>query len=146
MITIESMTRQHAPAVKAMMQTFYASPAVHTNGSAEIFQNDIEACVSDNPFLEGFVFLEDGTPVGYTMIAKSFSTEFGRPCVWIEDIYLLPQYRGQGLAGRFFALLESRFPGSILRLEAEEENHIALRAYHKAGFSQLPYMELIKLL
>lgn len=146
MITIETMTNTHAPAVYAMMQTFYASDAVLTNGSDEIFRNDIQACISENPYLEGFVFLQEGVVVGYAMIAKSFSTEFGRSCIWIEDIYLQPQMRGQGTAGQFFDFLEQRFPNSILRLEAEEENHWAIRAYRKAGFDVMPYLEMFKLL
>ncbi len=146
MILIESMAADHAQAVRAMMQTFYTSPAVHTNGSEEIFCRDIQACISETPFLEGFVFAESGGLVGYAMVAKSFSTEFGRPCIWIEDIYLLPEARGQGMAGRFFAFLEERYPGAILRLEAEEENIGAVRAYRKAGFGIMPYLELYKLL
>ena len=146
MIEIRSMTRQHAEIVHQMMRTFYASPAVHTNGSDEIFLNDIRACISDDPFLEGFVFCREGCVVGYAMIAKSFSTEFGRRCIWIEDIYLQPQARGQGTAGQFFAFLEERYPGAILRLEAEEENEFALRAYRKAGFEVMPYLEMFKLL
>lgn len=146
MIKIESMTAAHSAAVFAMMQTFYASPAVHTNGSEAIFRADIDACVSGSPYLEGFVFLCDGEIVGYSMVAKSFSTEFGRPCVWIEDIYLQQEMRGQGLAGTLFDFLEARFPGTILRLEVEEENSRAVRAYEKAGFSVIPYSEMIKLL
>lgn len=146
MMKIESMTAAHSQAVFAMMQTFYTSPAVHTNGSEAIFRADIAACVSDSPYLEGFVFLQDEEILGYSMIAKSFSTEFGRPCIWIEDLYLQPGSRGQGIAGQFFAFLENRYPGSILRLEVEEENSGAMRAYQKAGFSIIPYEEMIKLL
>ncbi len=145
MIVIEPMTAAHAEAVHTMMRTFYASPAVHTNGSDAIFQSDIQACVSNDPYLEGFVFSENGAVVGYAMIAKSFSTEFGRRCIWIEDIYLLPEARGQGVAGCFFAFLEQQYPDAILRLEVEEENHGALQAYCKAGFQVLPYMEMYKL-
>ena len=143
---IRTMTQQHAQIVHQMMRSFYASPAVLTNGSDEIFLNDIQACISDDPFLEGFVFCREQEVVGYAMIAKSFSTEFGRRCIWIEDIYLQPQARGQGTAGQFFAFLEARYPGTILRLEAEEENEFALRAYRKAGFDVMPYLEMFKLL
>ena len=143
---IRPMTQQHAQIVHQMMRSFYASPAVLTNGSDEIFLNDIQACISDDPFLEGFVFCREQEVVGYAMIAKSFSTEFGRRCIWIEDIYLQPQVRGQGTAGQFFAFLEARYPGAILRLEAEEENEFALRAYRKAGFDVMPYLEMFKLL
>ena len=146
MLNIAPMIADHVDKVYEMMQTFYASDAVLTNGSDEIFRADIQACISENPYLEGFVFLQEGVVVGYAMIAKSFSTEFGRSCIWIEDIYLQPQARGQGAAGQFFGFLEQRFPNSILRLEAEEENHRAIRAYHKAGFDVMPYLEMFKLL
>ena len=111
-----------------------------------IFQNDIEACIGESPYLEGFVFTEAGKAVGYGMIAKSFSTEYGRPCVWIEDLYLMPQCRGQGVGSRFFALLEQQYPHSILRLEVEEENTRAVQVYRKNGFDVMPYMEMKKLL
>jgi ribosomal protein S18 acetylase RimI-like enzyme len=143
---IVPMTAEHAPKVYEMMQTFYASDAVLTNGSDAIFRSDIQACIGDNPYLEGFVFRQNALVVGYAMIAKSFSTEFGRPCIWIEDIYLQPQVRGQGMAGTFFRYLEEAYPDAILRLEAEEENHHAIRAYRKAGFDVMPYLEMFKLL
>ena len=146
MIQIEKMTGRHAREVADMMRTFYASPAVLTNGSEEIFQNDIEACIGESPYLEGFVFTEAGKAVGYGMIAKSFSTEYGRPCVWIEDLYLMPQCRGQGVGSRFFALLEQQYPHSILRLEVEEEKTRAVQVYRKNGFDVMPYMEMKKLL
>ena len=81
---IEKMTREHEQEVLEMMRVFYASPAVLSNGSEEIFQNDVENCVNDSPYLEGYVFIEDEKILGYAMLAKSFSTEFGKPCIWIE--------------------------------------------------------------
>ena len=85
---IECMTRAHAESVIDMMRTFYASPAVSTNGSEAIFRADVEECLGASPYLEGYVFTEGETLVGYGMLAKSFSTEFGKPCIWIEDLYL----------------------------------------------------------
>ena len=130
--------------VLAMMKVFYSSPAVLTSGSAEIFENDFAACVENSPYLEGYLFREDGDVIGYAMAAKSFSTEFGKPCVWIEDLYLKPAFRGQGRAALFFSFLEEHHPDAIFRLEAEKENVGAVRAYRKNGFDELPYMELIK--
>ena len=34
---------------------------------------------------------------GYGMAAKSFSTEYGRQCIWLEDIYIKAEYRGLGI-------------------------------------------------
>lgn len=145
MITIRSMTQADAETVIAMMRVFYASPAVSTNGSEEIFQADVENCVGDSPYLEGYVFEEEGRILGYAMAAKSFSTEYGRPCIWLEDLYLLPEARGRGIGTRFFDYMEKKYPGTILRLEVEEENRRAVSVYRKCGYDTFPYMEMKKL-
>ena len=42
--------------VLEMMRVFYASPAVLSNGSEEIFKADIDNCINESPYLEGYVF------------------------------------------------------------------------------------------
>ena len=64
---IRPMVRLDKNAVLDMMRVFYASPAVLSNGSEEIFKNDIENCVNESPFLEGYIFEEDGMIQGYAM-------------------------------------------------------------------------------
>ena len=140
--TIRMMTRDDAAAVHEMMRVFYASPAVFTNGSEEIFSLDVDECVSGSPYLEGYVFEEGGEILGYTMLAKSFSTEFGKRCIWIEDIYVKDEYRGQGIASKFFEFIYEKYDGCLFRLEVEEENERAKRVYEKCGFEVLPYMEM----
>ena len=139
---IRKMTAQDKETVLEMMQVFYASPAVLSNGSEEIFRSDVDACVTDNPYLDGYVWEEMGEILGYAMCAKSFSTEFGKPCVWIEDLYLKPRARGQGRGGAFLRYIRSAYPGALLRLEAEPENAVAVALYRKMGFEELPYLEL----
>jgi ribosomal protein S18 acetylase RimI-like enzyme len=141
---IRNMTAADKEEVLAMMRVFYASPAVLSNGSEEIFCSDIAACVSDNPYLEGYVVESDGQILGYSMIAKSFSTEFGKPCIWIEDIYLKPESRGKGIGGEILQYIQAQYPGAVFRLEAEPENEIAVGLYRKMGFEELAYMELKK--
>lgn len=141
---IRNMRKEDKDIILDMMRVFYASPAVLSNGSEEIFAADIENCVNDSPYLEGFVF-ENGNEIqGYGMIAKSFSTEFGKPCIWIEDLYLKPEYRGQGIGSKFFDYLEKTYTDCIFRLEVEEENERAIHVYKKNGFEILPYMEMKK--
>lgn len=79
--------------VISMMKTFYSSEAVFTNGSDEIFEADFKACINNSPYLEGYVFTSDEIILGYAMLAKSFSTEFGKSCIWFEDLYLKPEFR-----------------------------------------------------
>lgn len=142
---IELMNIEHKESVLEMMRVFYASPAVLSNGSEEIFHNDIENCINDCPYLEGYVFKNGEEIQGYSMIAKSFFTEFGMPCIWIEDLYIKPEYRGQGIGGQFFAYIEEKYPNVIMRLEAEEENERAISVYKRCGYEVLPYLEMKKI-
>lgn len=141
---IRLMTKEDKPCVLEMMRTFYASPAVLSNGSDKIFSNDIDNCVSDNPYVEGYIFEEENQIQGYAMIAKSYSTEFGKPCIWIEDLYVQEAHRGKGIGTRFFRFITDKYTDCIFRLEAEEENEIAICLYKKCGFSVLPYVQLKK--
>ena len=142
--SIRQMVESDRAAVMDIMQTFYSSPAVLTNGSAEIFEADIDACVSDSPYAEGYVFEDGGKIIGYGMLAKSFSTEFGKPCIWIEDLYIKEPHRGMGIGSAFFNMISEKYPNYLLRLEAEEENERAIAVYKKNGFEVLPYLEMKK--
>ena len=132
-------------AVIDLMRSFYTSEAVYTNGSEEIFSNDVDACVSDCPFASGYVFTRgDGSICGYSMLAHSYSTEFGKPAIWIEDLFIEEDARGEGLGGRLFDLIREKYPDHIHRLEVEGTNLHAIRLYKKSGFTTLPYAEMIR--
>ena len=143
-MNIRKMIQDDKSTIIDMMRVFYASPAVLSNGSEEIFEADVENCVNESPYLEGFVFEKNDEILGYGMIAKSFSTEFGKPCIWVEDLYLKPEYCGQGIGSKFFEYLEQNYTDCIFRLEVEEENERAIHVYEKNGFAVLPYMEMKK--
>ena len=55
---LRHMEERDRAQVLEMMRVFYSSEAVMTNGSEEIFNNDISECVSESPFAEGFVFTD----------------------------------------------------------------------------------------
>ncbi len=104
-----------------------------------------EEIMRSDVYLEGFVFEYGGERAGYSVIAKTFHTEAGMS-IWIEDIFILPQFRGKGLGGEFFAYLDKNYSGRFrrFRLEAEPENEAAIKLYTKNGFRFLPYSSMVK--
>ncbi len=74
---IKKLTNEKRALVVEMMQEFYISPAVSTNGSNQIFNLDIDACISNSPYLEGYVFEKNNQICGYTRLCKKF---FNRIC------------------------------------------------------------------
>ncbi len=146
MITIRPMEKKDTDAVFQMMRSFYNSPAVLHQSSDAVLRQDIADCVGDNPFVEGFLF-EDGSVIaGYSMAAKGYSTEYGGVCVWVEDIYVIPEYRGRGIGTQLFQFLEDRYRDKAvrIRLEVEKHNLQAIECYKKIGFEEVPYTEMSK--
>ena len=82
--------------------------------------------------------------LGYAMIAHSFSTEYGKRCIWIEDLYLKEEARGQGLASAFLEYIRKAYPDALHRLESEYENDHAMDVYRHKGFTELPYVEMVR--
>ncbi len=142
--TIRYMAEKDKSHVIDMMRAFYASPAVSTNGSEEIFEADVNNCIGKCPYIEGYIFENEGKIQGYAMTAKSFSTEFGKLCIWLEDIYIKEEYRGRGIGKFFIEYIKEKYPNAIFRLEVEAENKRAVSLYKKCGFEFLPYMEMKK--
>ena len=143
MVNIRKLREEDREIVIDMMRRFYNSPALITNGSEEIFASNVDNCLNNSPYLEGFVFIAENKVIGYGMLAKSFSTEFGGECIWIEDIYLEEEFRGQGRGSKFIQYVKEKYSDKILRIEAERDNERALETYKKQGFKELPYMELV---
>ncbi len=73
-----------------------------------------ENFVADRETFEHFLFEQkaaeimplaeyNGIPAGYALFFTSFSTFLGRPGIYLEDLYIKPEYRGRGMgkAGAF---------------------------------------------
>lgn len=142
--SIRRMNETDREQILKMMREFYASDMVFTDGSEEIYNADIDNCIGECPFVEGYVFDDGNNIQGYAMVAKSFSTEFGKQCVWIEDIYIKNEFRGIGIGSSFLRYVEEKYPDSIFRLEVENHNERAVNVYKKCGYTVLPYMEMKK--
>lgn len=131
--------------VLSMMEVFYASDALLVHPETAVLEKMLSDALQDTPLLTGYGFEVDGALAGYGMVTRSYSTERGGICVWIEDIYIKPQYRGQGIGSAFLRFVEEANPGAMrLRLEAEPENERAMHVYQKAGFEILGYTQLVK--
>ena len=143
---IRAMQLKDMEEVVGMMRVFYDSPAVIHAAPDEILRQDVKDCVGDCPYIEGYIFEENDRILGYSMVAKSYSTEYGGICVWVEDLYMKEEARGLGIGTAFFSFLDEKYKDQAVRfrLEVEEENERAVAVYKKAGYHPLPYMQMTK--
>jgi ribosomal protein S18 acetylase RimI-like enzyme len=87
----------------------------------------------------GHVWLIDCGPAvaGYAIVTFCFSIEFGGKFALLDEWYLDPEFRGQGIGSDVLHQIESamRSDGmSAIRLEVERSNVNAERLYRRSGF------------
>ena len=94
------------------------------------------ALFGERPVADALLAMVDNEAVGYAIYFRTFSTFVGRPGIFLEDLYVRPGFRKQGL-GR--ALLEAvarvsvELGGGRLEWNALDWNENALRFYRSLG-------------
>ena len=53
--------------------------------------------IFDKQIAEVLFVLEEGKKVGFALFFHNFSTFLGRAGIYLEDLFVLPEYRGRGL-------------------------------------------------
>jgi len=75
----------------------------------EATEGDIRALLFGSPRRAEALFVEwDGAPVGFAFWFYSVSTFDGRTKLYIEDVYVEPEYRNRGIGRHIFADLARR--------------------------------------
>ncbi len=127
-----------------MSRAFYASGAAKgeiTDDLRESFWKEI----LKGELLKGYFFEVNGEVAGFALTPVYASQEFGGRVLWIDELFVKPQFRGQGLATEFFGFLENNSQGcKLLRLEVEPDNKKAISLYKSLGFENLIYGQMIK--
>ncbi|MBP1561872.1 MAG: GNAT family N-acetyltransferase [Oscillospiraceae bacterium] len=142
---LRKMTAEDRAFFLAAADEFYHTDAVEKPLPMSRLEADFDEIMRSDVYLEGLIFEYDGQRAGYSILTKTFHTEAGLT-LWIEDIYILPEFRGKGLGSELFAFLEENYADRFgrFRLEVEEDNLAAVSLYKKNGFRMLPYGQMVR--
>ncbi|MGH7487114.1 MAG: GNAT family N-acetyltransferase [bacterium] len=100
-------------------------------------EQDIDAQLfGAHPHAEALVAEYSGKAVGFALFFHNFSTFLGRPGLYLEDLYVKPEFRGRGFGKRLLAHLAQlavqrdcgRFEWAVL-----DWNTPAIRFYESLG-------------
>ncbi len=129
-----------------MTTAFYSTPAVSHKVPNAVFVANFKEMTETKQFLEGYIFEFEDKIAGFVVVSKMFETEVGGLCLWIEDIYIKPEFRSKGLGKEFFDFIQKKYmwKAKRLRLEVSKGNVRAKELYRKCGFEELPYEQMIK--
>lgn len=81
---------------------------------------------------DSIAIAEDGSVAGHALWFRTFSTFLGATGIWLEDIYVRPAYRRQGLADALLRDLRSQTQGRV-EWEVLEWNVGAIDFYQGLG-------------
>lgn len=120
---------------------FYNSSAVDKPVPREHFEQGFDEMMRSDVYVQGYMLVCDGNNVGYCVTMKTYSVEAGGITIWIDELFVLEEYRSKGLGRELFKYIEENGNKKLrrIRLEVELENGRAISLYKKMGFEPAPY-------
>ena len=115
----------------------------------------LKGIVSEPDVTEGLIELKEYLDAGFPIYAaRDQETYCGymvcrmeEPCVWVESIYVLPQYRKQGVASLLFARAEElayEYGGETVYNYVHPNNDGMIAFLRSKGYSVLNLLEIRK--
>lgn len=128
--------RQHAPQVLRMMRELYATDAPDLDVNPDNFPATIDRLLAEPSRGRAVLCMRDGVLCGYALLISYLSNEFGGTLLFVDELFVDEQYRGQGIAQAFLAFVaETRpFDAVALALEVTPGNVRARALYERLGF------------
>ncbi len=120
---------------------FYNSSAVDKPVPREHFEQGFDEMMRSDVYVQGYMLVCDGNNVGYCVTMKTYSVEAGGITIWIDELFVLEEYRSKGLGRELFKYIEENGDKKLrrIRLEVELENGRAISLYKKMGYEPAPY-------
>ena len=120
---------------------FYNSSAVDKPVPREHFEQGFDEMMRSDVYVQGYMLVCDGNNVGYCVTMKTYSVEAGGITIWIDELFVLEEYRSKGLGRELFKYIEENGDEKLrrIRIEVELENGRAISLYKKMGFEPAPY-------
>lgn len=64
-----------------------------------------EQLFGSKPYAQVLICYLNNTPVGFALFFNNFSTFLGKAGIYLEDLFVLPEYRGHGVAKKVIIFL-----------------------------------------
>lgn len=151
-MTIPSPTRivpaqpVHAPAIHAMIRELAQFEKLEhlVRGTPQDLQRELFGAL---PVIEAVVALADDVPVAFALYFHNYSTFLARKGLYLEDVYVKPEYRRRGIGRALLIHLArvavergcGRFEWSVLDWNAN-----AIRFYEGLGATVMPEWRIVR--
>ncbi len=126
----------------SMSRLFYASDAVSHPVAESHLRTTFDLALQGSPFVRGLMLTQGDEAIGYGLLSFTYSNEAGGLVVWMEELYIALERRGQGWGKQFFAFVHEEYRGCArrFRLEVTAVNTRAIALYRSLGYGDVPYL------
>lgn len=126
-----------------MTTAFYNSEAVDHKVDPQNCVNTFNELMRSDTYAECYIIEESDEIAGYVLLSKSYSQEVGGICIWFEEIWVEPEFRGNGI-GKYVLnkVMQLHSYAARFRLEYAPANHRAAELYRRTGFEDLNYKQM----
>ena len=135
--TIQRAALADVDVVLGLLQAQFDDHAISWDEAS--LRSAVETMVSD---IDKAVFLIArcaGLPVGLAAMPVCWTLEHGGKAIWLDELYVLPEYRNQGVGGKLMDAVEqtARELGCrAIDLEVEADHSRAENLYARHGFTR----------
>ena len=133
---IRKASRADVDAVVDMVRSFYMESSYSFEATAAFAAVDELLSHPDKGAV--WVVVDDGQAAGYCVLTYGFSIEYGGADAFVDELWISPALRGEGLGTRLLDLMEAECRArnvGALHLEVERANPGVQRMYRARGFA-----------
>jgi GNAT superfamily N-acetyltransferase len=146
-LTFERATPTDLEALRQLLGQQFVEHGIELNG--EVLVQATAQMLRDERL--GFFVLarQGGKTVGMAAVSFAWTLEHGGRSAWLDELYVLPEHRGQGLGTALLAEVEREIGRSgcaAIDLEVDRAHARAERLYRRVGFQPLPRSRWVKTL
>jgi len=138
MTTVERATLENKEILNELMQRQFEEHEIMY--TTEILATAIQAMLERDDLGCFLIAKEKEQVIGFAAISYAWTLEHGGKSAWLDELYVLPAYRGRGVGGELVARVIEEVGREgcwAIDLEVEEEHRRAERLYERKGFERL---------
>lgn len=140
-----TITRGKASDIEAIVR-FQADMAMESEGTMldmDRLTLGVTSAINDEQKGTYLVASVNDTPIGSLMVTREWSDWNNMWYWWIQSVYVMPEYRNQGVYRAMYATLKDMAKEngvSQVRLYADRTNHSAQQVYRRLGMTESHYL------
>ena len=127
-----------------MCMDFYNTDGVDHSIPVSNMEKTFNILMEGLDFAKAYVCEKNNKTVGYILLALTYSNEAGGMVVWLDEIYVKPEFRSQGIGSELIDFVIDKYKDNAarFRLEITESNMGAKKLYLSKGFTDLSYRQM----